>query len=102
GASRPDGIAGQQALVLVDVGGKAVVKTLDSVEETERRLQRQSANAEVRVIMRCPETASNRRSTSSRSRKQYRKTVMAPMSMAWVPSHTRCELMRVSSFNMTR
>ncbi len=27
---------------------------------------------------------------------------MAPMSMACVPSHTRCELMRVSSFSITR
>ena len=48
------------------------------------------------VIMRWPETASNSRKTSSRSRKQYRNTVIAPMSMACVPSHTRCELMRVN------
>ena len=27
---------------------------------------------------------------------------MAPMSMAWVPSHTRCELIRVNSFIITR
>ena len=54
------------------------------------------------VIMRCPLTISNSRRMSSRSRKQYRKTVIAPMSSAWVPSQTRCELMRVSSFSITR
>ncbi len=52
--------------------------------------------------MRCPVTISNSRRMSSRSRKQYRNTVIAPMSMACVPSQTRCELMRVSSFSITR
>ena len=42
--------------------------------------------------MRCPLTISNMRNTPSRSRKQYKKTVSAPISMAYVPSHTRCEL----------
>ncbi len=54
------------------------------------------------VIIRCPETASNKRRIFSRSRKQYRNTVIAPMSMACVPSQTRCELIRVNSFNITR
>ncbi len=52
--------------------------------------------------MRCPLTISNICRTSSRSRKQYKKTVSAPMSMACVPSHTRCELILVNSFSKTR
>ena len=54
------------------------------------------------VIIRCPLTISNNFRISSRSRKQYKKTVMAPRSSACVPSHTRCELMRVNSFSRTR
>ena len=41
------------------------------------------------VIIRCPLTISKIFRTSSRSRKQYKKTVIAPMSMACVPSQTR-------------
>ena len=39
---------------------------------------------------------------SSRSRKQYSITEIAPMSMAWVPSHTRWLLTRCSSTSSTR
>src|SRR3972149_2791738 len=52
--------------------------------------------------LRWPLTASYRSRIASRSRKQYRKTDMAPMSRAWVPSQTRWLLIRVSSVSRTR
>ncbi len=48
GALHPDRIAGQQALVFVDVRREAVEEVLHAIEEAQRRLQRQPANAEVR------------------------------------------------------
>ena len=39
---------------------------------------------------------------SSRSRKQYRNTLIAPMSSAWAPSQSRWFVIRVSSSNRTR
>ena len=39
---------------------------------------------------------------TSRSRKQYRKTVMAPMSRPWAPSHMRWFRILVISSNITR
>ena len=52
--------------------------------------------------MRAPETASYMSNMSSRSRKAYRNTVMAPMSSACVPSHIRWFRMRVISSNIVR
>ena len=52
--------------------------------------------------MRWPEDISNRSSTDSRSRKQYHHTEIAPRSMQLVPSHTRWDMMRLSSRWMTR
>ena len=52
--------------------------------------------------MRVPETASYTSIRSSRSLKQSRNTVMAPMSSACAPSHIRWLRMRVISSNITR
>ena len=45
--SHPDGVAGEQALVLVDLGGHVVEEGLDRLEKALRRLQCQTADAEV-------------------------------------------------------
>ena len=52
--------------------------------------------------MRWPAKRSKIFRISSRSRKQYRKTDIAPRSMACVPSQTKCEEMRCSSTIITR
>ena len=54
------------------------------------------------VIIRCPEKRSKIFRISSRSRKQYSITDIAPISSACVPSHTRCEEMRCNSTSITR
>src|SRR5271157_3394567 len=48
GAIHPNWIAGQQALVFINVRREAIEKTLHAVEETQWRLKRKSTNAEVR------------------------------------------------------
>ena len=48
GAYQPDGIAGEQVLVLIDCAQGSVGEFFHSREETQRRLQRQAADAEVR------------------------------------------------------
>src|SRR3990170_4293800 len=52
--------------------------------------------------MRWPEDISNRSRIVSRSRKQYQNIEIAPRSSALVPSHTRWDMMRVSSMCSTR
>src|ERR687893_650389 len=52
--------------------------------------------------MRWPVDISNRSRTVSRSRKQYQNIEIAPRSSALVPSHTRWDMMRLSSMWITR
>ena len=52
--------------------------------------------------MRYPVTSSNRSRIWSRSRKQYQNIEIAPSSSPEVPSQTRCEWMRLSSFRSVR
>src|SRR6185312_9831436 len=47
-AAHPDGVAGKQALVLVNSTRKGLQQLLNAAEEVERRLQRETAHAEVR------------------------------------------------------
>ncbi len=52
--------------------------------------------------MRAPDAASYTSNRSSRSRKQYSSTFMAPQSIPAAPSHSRWFNTRVISANMTR
>ncbi len=53
-------------------------------------------------FMRRPVTSSKMSISTSRSRKPKSITLTAPSSMPLVASHTRCELIRLSSFIRTR
>ena len=54
------------------------------------------------MCIRWPEDISNRSRIVSRSRKQYQNIEIAPRSSALVPSHTRWDMIRLSSRWITR